>query len=98
MRLPSPKAAARPPRAARVGTPRVDRRIGNICEDGSRGRQYAENVCVAELLALRSRAADRDRGCCANRAPDLRVNATAPDRGGAENAQLDPQGLSAKGR
>jgi hypothetical protein len=37
--------------------------------------------------ALRRRAAVRDRGRCAIRAPDLPVDATAPDRGGAEDAQ-----------
>src|SRR6516165_6566354 len=37
MRWLSPKGATRHPCAARGDTPRMDRRIGNICEDGSRG-------------------------------------------------------------
>src|SRR3984893_5722419 len=60
--------------------------------------EYAENIGVPQLLALRRRAADRDRGRCPNRAPDLPVDATAPDRGGAEDAEPDPQGFSARGR
>ena len=47
-------------------------------------------VGVATLFVSRGRIADRDRGRCSCRALDFSVNATAPDRRGAEDAQLDP--------
>ena len=48
---------------------------------------------MAQLLTLRHHADDRDRGRCSDRTPDLPIDATAPDRGGAKDAQLDPQGF-----
>jgi len=48
----------------------------------------AENVGVAEPLPWRRRVGDRDRKRWASRAPDLPVDATPPDRGGAEDASL----------
>src|SRR5262249_33167866 len=57
--------------------------------------EYAGGVGMAPLFVSRGRIADRDRGRRSCRALDLSVNATAPDRRGAEDAQLDPQRFSA---
>src|SRR5882762_1857267 len=64
-------------------------KLRGFWENGSR-RENAEYTGVALRLVLRRRAADCNCGRRANRAPDLLVDATAPDRGSADNAQLDP--------
>ena len=87
-------APMRPSRAARASAPRsTTRSTASSSFDSLPGREYAENIGVARIFALRPRTANRDCGRCANRAPDLPVDATAPDRRGAEDDNLILKGF-----